>query len=287
MEKASFLYTNHHLQNTYAKSTYPLTIHQLTAYHLRDFFNDLIKQKASPSVRQHVYHFLKSAFLDAERMVEGFKSPMAAVDRPEGGNVIDPQIWEPWEVLRFLETVKHHRLYGVFYFTLTQGLRIGEVLGLKWSDLKKDTLTIERTVTLDEGKITLGPPKTERGYRTLYLTEDALEVLRKRHSEQLVEESIAPQWTSDQHIFCTTVGTLISINNVRRIYRRILVGMIYHDLIWNSICYKLKVFQLMKSQIGVSYTHSRPTPHLHDNYQGCWHRPRGVSQPPRARPAHT
>jgi integrase len=228
-------------------------IHQLTAYHLRDFFDDLIKQKASPSVRQHIYHFLKSALLDAERMVEGFKSPMTAVDRPEGGSVTDPQVWESWEVLRFLETMKDHRLYGVFYFTLTQGLRIGEVLGLKWSDLKKDTLTIERTVTLDEGKITLGPPKTERGYRTLYLTEDALEVLRKRRNEQLMEKSIALQWSSDEHIFCTIVGTLTSINNVRRIYRQVLAGMIYYDLIWNIACYELKLFLLMKSRIGVSY----------------------------------
>jgi integrase len=141
----------------------PLPLHKLTAYHIRDLYTRLLKEKLSPSTRQHLHDFLKSALHDAERMIEGYRSPMTAIDRPKGGRVKDPEVWEMEEVKRFLTAVRQHRLYGFFYFTLTQGLRIGEALALKWSDLKDNVLHVQRTITKEDGKVTLGPPKTKRG----------------------------------------------------------------------------------------------------------------------------
>jgi integrase len=65
----------------------------------------------------------------------------------------------------------------VFYFALTQGLGIGEMLRLRWSNLTGNALDIERDLTLGEAKNVVGTPKTERGYRRLYLKEDAVAVL--------------------------------------------------------------------------------------------------------------
>ncbi len=230
-----------------------LYMQDLKAYHIRDFYAGLVKQKLSPATRQHVHDLLKGALRDAERMIEGYQSPMPAIDRPKGGRVRDPEVWSPREVLRFLGAVRGHRLYGVFYFMLTQGLRIGEVLGLKWSDLQGNKLSIERTIVYDDGKVSIGPPKTERGYRTLYLKDDSLEVLRERRDMQEQERKLAKSWGSSDYIFGSTVGTLISRENVRRVYKEILARLFITDLFWNIICCKLSMWQLLKSALGIRY----------------------------------
>lgn len=231
----------------------PLPLHKLTAYHIRDLYTQLLKEKLSPSVRQHLHDFLKSALHDAERMIEGYRSPMAAIDRPKGGRVKDPEVWELEEVKRFLTVVRQHRLYGFFYFTLTQGLRIGEALALKWSDLKDNVLHIQRTLTREDAKITLGPPKTKRGYRTLYLTQDALEVLRERRQQQRLERDLAKRWESSDFVFSSTVGTLTYPDNVRRLYRLVLNQLFFSDFIWNVVCFKTGYGQHMKPTLGLRY----------------------------------
>jgi integrase len=230
-----------------------LPLHKLTAYHIRDLYAKLIREKLSPSTRQHLHDFLKGALHDAERMIEGYRSPMTAIDRPKGGRVKDPEVWEHEEVKRFLTAVRHHRLYGFFYFTLTQGLRIGETLALKWSDLKDNALRIQRTLTRDDGKITLGPPKTKRGYRTLYLTEDTLEVLRERRQQQKLERNLAKTWGSSDFIFSSTVGTLTYPDNVRRLYRLVLDHLFFSDFVWNVVCFKAGYWYLLKPTLGLRY----------------------------------
>jgi integrase len=230
-----------------------LPLHKLNAYHIRDFYAQLVRERLSPSVRQHVHDFFKSALRDAERMIENYRSPMGAIDRPKGGRLTDPEVWEQLEVQRFLSVMQGHRFYSFFYLTLTQGLRIGEALGLKWSDVRGNTLQIDRTTTLDEGKITIGPPKTERGYRTLYLTQDALDVLQKRRDEQRLERDVAPSWESSDYIFSTKLGTLTYNNNVRRLYKLVLKKILMADLIWNIFCAKAGYWHLFKPSIGLRY----------------------------------
>lgn len=230
-----------------------ILLHKLTVYQVRDFYAQLVKQKLSPSTRQHVHDLLQGALRDAERVIDGYRSPMNAVDRPKGGRVKDPEVWSSKETLRFLEAVRDHRLYGVFYFMLTQGLRIGEVLGLKWSDLEGNELSIERTIVYDEGKVSIGPPKTERGYRTFHLKEDALEVLRERREAQVKEREVAKSWGSSDYIFGSTVGTLTSRENVRKVYKKTLERLFFADFIWNVVCFKLGLWQLFKPTLGIRY----------------------------------
>lgn len=63
------------------------------------------------------------------------------------------------------------------------GLRLGELLALDLSDLdlKRNTLTIRRTLTTDGGKTVISPyPKTSSGYRTLKLSPTMTNRLRRQ-----------------------------------------------------------------------------------------------------------
>ncbi len=90
------------------------------------------------------------------------------------------EILSPDQVRRLLGCCRGDRLEGVFVLGATCGLRIGEALGVRWSDIDfgKGTLTVKRTIW--RGR-TL-PTKTNSSRRTIKLPRIALEALH-RHKE--------------------------------------------------------------------------------------------------------
>ncbi len=72
-------------------------------------------------------------------------------------------------------------MYELYYLDLATGLRRGELLGLKWTDVDLDrgVLKIQRAISRQNGKVVEAPLKTKNAYRTLPLSADAISVLRK------------------------------------------------------------------------------------------------------------
>ena len=73
---------------------------------------------------------------------------------------------------RLLRTVETHRLVLAYHLALTLGLRLGELLGLQWSDInwKEKTITIQRQVQEVGGKKQIcNETKTDAGNRALPL----------------------------------------------------------------------------------------------------------------------
>jgi integrase len=69
------------------------------------------------------------------------------------------------------------------------GLRRGEVLGLRWSDvdLRAKTLSVSQARVLVDYKVRIEPPKSRNGKRTLPLDDElvsALTGLRKRQARE-------------------------------------------------------------------------------------------------------
>ena len=72
---------------------------------------------------------------------------------------------------------------GVFeldYIDLTTGLRRGEPLGLKWSDigLSKGVIHVRQRILRQDGKIVEVLLKTRNSYRNIAIGADAIEVLK-------------------------------------------------------------------------------------------------------------
>lgn len=94
------------------------------------------------------------------------------------------------EQKKFLETAKGTSNYNQFAFLLQTGLRTGELIGLKWSDIdfKRKVMHIERSVEYRHsvGEWRIGEPKSKSGYRDVPLTEEAIFILKKQ-KEKLKE----------------------------------------------------------------------------------------------------
>ena len=84
------------------------------------------------------------------------------------------------ELQRFLIQAQAEGYFELFLLDLCTGLRRGELLGLKWSDidLEKGDLRVQRQIGRIDGKIIEMPLKTKNAYRTLPLSADAISVLK-------------------------------------------------------------------------------------------------------------
>lgn len=84
-------------------------------------------------------------------------------------------------IIRFLHQAKEEGCYELFLLELGTGMRRGEILALKWSDLNFQTgeLQIVRQACAVNGKIEISVPKTKSSIRTVVLPPSLVEVLKK------------------------------------------------------------------------------------------------------------
>ena len=99
------------------------------------------------------------------------------------------KLWSPGEVVRFLDTTLGHRLYAPFYLALSTGMRRGELLGLRWQDIRGNIISVTQNVVDIRGKPVLQTPKTAKGNRWVSISADVVEVLEKHRVRQQLEQA--------------------------------------------------------------------------------------------------
>jgi len=77
--------------------------------------------------------------------------------------------WNAEQTRRFIDGSKGHRWYLGYLLAVLYGLRRGEVMGLRWSDidLEAGTIRVDQQVQWINGAVRPGPLKTESSRRTL------------------------------------------------------------------------------------------------------------------------
>ena len=92
------------------------------------------------------------------------------------------------EQIKFKEYCKDSVYGDVFIFILNTGLRIGELSALRWAnvDLENESIYIDATAFLNNEtkEIEENSPKSFAAYRTIPLTQEALNILYKIKKEQ-------------------------------------------------------------------------------------------------------
>lgn len=122
---------------------------------------------------------------------------------------------------RLLEALKGVDLELLITFALGTGLRLGEVLGLKWSDIdfKEHTLSVQRSVRRiveiqrDGSRnrvLKEVPPKTENSFRTVPIPDSILNKLKsyKREQNELIL-AIGEDYQNNNYVFCNNDGTIM------------------------------------------------------------------------------
>jgi integrase len=104
------------------------------------------------------------------------------------------------QIRALLDAARNDAHSALYVVAATTGMRIGEILGLKWEDVNLEARTLQVRRSVFNGQIS--QPKTASGRRTIRLSKLAIRAL-KQHKQEC-------EW-----LFCTSKGSTINVNNLR------------------------------------------------------------------------
>jgi integrase len=197
-----------------------LKLKNLNALHLQGLYRERLDSGLSASTVQKVHHVLHKALAQAVRWDLIPRNPADAVKAPRPM----PKEMRPLsakEARRLLDAAKGDKLEALYVVAVTTGMRRGELLGLKWSDvdLGNTRLSIRRTLTRTEnGKyVALGDTKNKKSRRTVRLTPQAVEALRMHLERQIRKiEALGDLYDDQGLVFTSEAGTPINPSNLRQ-----------------------------------------------------------------------
>jgi integrase len=159
-----------------------------------------------------------------------------------------PVMYTPEQLEQFLMTAQNHRLYALFNMAAFTGLRLGEDLGLTWSDFDEETKTvrvcrivqsISKRVAEELGSDTVylaEYAKSDDSLRYVLLIDRTVEALKqhriRQHKERLKQGN---KYKNQGLIFATRRGGLLGPRYVNRLTKQIcakagLPPIRFHDL---------------------------------------------------------
>jgi integrase len=140
----------------------------------------------------------------------------AVVNRPDSKPSREMSYWTAEQLRTFLDQLSGDRLYPVVLLLATTGLRRGEALALRWSDVDLDAgrLSVRRTLgavrDVDSGAHVpiFTEPKTAKGRRSVPLPAQTVAVLRAWRKTQAQERLMAgPGWQDNGLTFTEPDGS--------------------------------------------------------------------------------
>lgn len=171
------------------------------------------------SVQQNTFDFVRAAFEDAVRLGVLTKNPCAALERPKATQVKPRKVLQPEQLGKLLEAAQGHRLEVLIRLGYSYGLRIGELLGLRWSDWDTRTKRLMISHNLQRGQgFALGPVKAGSTGAIILdtTTAAALEQQRLKNQTRADELKAFDGWSEHDLIFPSSVGTPLEYHNVVR-----------------------------------------------------------------------
>jgi integrase len=180
----------------------------------------------SPRSVRYVHTIVHRAFHDAVRWGRIARNPADAADPPRASASTRPTMktWTADQVRAFLDhTAADHRLHAAFVMLATTGMRRGECLGLRWSDLDLSAgrASILQAVIMVHHDIEIGAPKTSRGRRTVALDPGTVAALREHRKRQAAERLLMGAGFTDHGlVFCRPDGGPLHPERFSRMFSR-------------------------------------------------------------------
>ncbi len=186
-------------------------IRELKLTDVEDFYTRLLDKGIGPRTVCIVQNVLHAALAKAVRYGIIAANPTQGATLPSYFHS-EMRTLDPGQVSQFLAVAKGSSNYALYYLAITTGMRLGELFGLKWSDLDWETGTIHvnrQKQDVPGKESSLVEPKTRSGRRAIFLGKGSLEVLRAQQSYLSVCKSEkGDRWTENGLIFPNSVGNL-------------------------------------------------------------------------------
>lgn len=148
-------------------------------------------------------------------------------DSIEKKSTQDITVWSDSELKKIIENLGENRIRLLIILAANTGCRIGELLGLEYSDIRNGKLYIDKQLS-SEAKIEAGEkktrefeisePKTSSSIRNIPLSEKTL-IEVERHKAWHKKEMLANGYRTE-YIFTTQSGKFYDRHNINRACKR-------------------------------------------------------------------
>lgn len=209
----------------------------LRANEIQQYYNSLVTEEGkSPTTIKTINKCLKSCLNQALKEGYVLKNYCTLITLPKGSNTQNKSInifTLDEQQLFMRECIK--RKNGLLYiFALGTGLRLGELLALKWTDINfKDnyvsiTKSIKSTYKIEPNgnrkyEILIQEPKTINSIRNVPLNDNLIHLLQQYRKNQIIErDSNIDIYFDNNLIFSSPTGNYLDESNVRKSFKRIL-----------------------------------------------------------------
>lgn len=218
-----------HLRNHLVPHLGTIPLDRLRPVHIGAAYDAIVATTADhirpvgPATIARIHATLRSALNAAVKQRLLPFNPALHVDLPE----VDRHRAEPWsaaELGRFLDAAAADRLGAMYELMALVGLRRGETVGLRWSDVDLDrgVLTIRQQHVDVGGTVVVGKPKTTAGERVVDLDAGTTGTLL---AHRLVQDTERTAWgeayTDHGLVFCREDGSPLRPEYVTRHMQRI------------------------------------------------------------------
>ena len=183
----------------------------------------------SPRTVEYVHAVLRKAFNDAvvtEQLLP--TNPVERAKRPRhDARPRRETVWGSDELRAFLGSAAEHRLFAFYRLAAYTGARRGELLNLRWEDVRLDapaSVRIRGTVSVVAGRRVEGTTKSGRE-RTVSIDAETAEVLRRHRKMQDEDRVVAgDSWVGGSHVFRMQIGSPLYPDTVTALMAKLIAG---------------------------------------------------------------
>ena len=204
-----------HLNNRILPAIGHIDINKLQPSHIISFINNLQNNRKRFDGREgevtneairYSFRILSSMLNDAVHWQIIPNNPCEKVEPPSGNHSVVkiPTEENIDKIIKALadEPLKYRT---IVMLAIDTGLRLGEIMGLKWSDVdfEKFTLTVNKANQALGGKgIFTKSPKNQSSVRKIAISLNSVELLKEHQQVQLTEKNLlAEKWVDEDWIF--------------------------------------------------------------------------------------
>lgn len=202
-----------------------IKLRELTPIILQQFYNYKIEIGTSENTVALIHRVLRCALRQAHNMGLIVRNPILSVKCPKPARK-EMKTLNETQVRNLLLAAKGTGLEALLHITVTTGLRMGEVIGLKWEDLDmtSGTLRVQRQVQREKNKgLVFSQPKSTKSRRVIILGPTAILKLKHHYHQQHWSRLIAgDRWEENDLIFPNTIGKPMEHNRLLKDFKEIL-----------------------------------------------------------------
>lgn len=211
-----------------------IKLKDLRPEHLQTLYNEKFESGLSLSKIKHIHTVIHSALKQAVKNGIIPRNVSEATNLPcKDKTKKEIRVLTPEEQQKFLETIENERLKPLFILALTTGMRLGELLALRWENIDFENRIIVvanslrriKTFNNERNKTVLAitDVKSEKSHRIIPLPEAAYyELLEHRKRQEEEKKQAGSAYRDMGFVFATRVGTPIDPRNFERTFYRII-----------------------------------------------------------------